>query len=79
MAHETIECTLLLGVDYLDFGEYAVAEQAGGRSACAISVGMDARTRSSAFKGDHEVPNEDAVLVIDDTAAVGCCHVVDGL
>jgi len=66
MAHETIECTLLLGVDYLDFGEYAVADQADGRSACAISVGMDARTRSSAFKGDHEVPNEDAVLVIDE-------------
>lgn len=66
MTDQAIDCTLLLGKDHVVFGEYAITAQAGGRTAAAISVGMDAFTRARAFKGDVDAPNEDAVLTLDE-------------
>ena len=52
----------LLGRAYAVFDQLTVCTQHAGRSAAAISPGGEhARIR----KGDLEVPNEDAVLVID--------------
>src|SRR5262245_56865682 len=60
------EATMLLGRDHGAFGALTLHAQAGGRTACAISVGSDAPDGVRIFKGDLEIPNEDAVLVVDE-------------
>lgn len=60
------EVTKLLGIDHGTIGDLVVQPQAGGRTACAISVGADGPDGVRIFKGDLEVPNEDAVGAIDE-------------
>lgn len=60
------EQLLLLGSDHATWGEYSLATTAGGRSAGALSVGVDPTSPSMASKGDRTYPNEDAVLVIEE-------------
>lgn len=60
------ETSLLLGRDYPVFGSYELRVQADQRSACAITVGSDPDTPARLTKGDPTVPNEDAVLLIDE-------------
>lgn len=58
--------TMMRGIDHAGLGEYALELQAGARTALAISVGNDAASMAQIFKGDPDVPNEDAVLAIDE-------------
>lgn len=58
------ELTLLLGRDNPAFDTYATRVQRGGATACTISAGSS----SASPKGQLEVPNEDALLVVDEGA-----------
>ena len=60
------EVTKLLGIDHGTIGDLVVQPQAGGRTACAISVGADGHDGVRIFKGDLPVPNEDAAGAIDE-------------
>lgn len=57
---------VLLGKDHSDYGAYHLA--AAGASIGVLSVGGDRRSPSRQFKGDAAVPNEDALLILDDGA-----------
>lgn len=59
-----MQSSLLLGQDHVDYATVhtvAVGEQTGA----SISVGADQRSPSLRFKGSTDVPNEDALCVID--------------
>lgn len=56
---------LLLGADELRYGQYELRSTPSGDVACCLSVGSDRASPSLEHKGSAEVPNEDAVLVID--------------
>ena len=60
------ESTKLLGLDHGTIGDLTGRTQAGGRTALAISAGADGPNGVRIFKGDLEVPNEDATGAIDD-------------
>ncbi|MDA1194266.1 MAG: protein phosphatase 2C domain-containing protein [Planctomycetota bacterium] len=55
---------LLLGQDEARYGAFRSETLDGGRVACCLSVGADPETPAGAFKGNPDVPNEDALLVI---------------
>ena len=57
------ELTLLLGRDNPALDTYTARVQRGGSTAAAISAGS-----SPSLKGQLEVPNEDALLVVDEGA-----------
>lgn len=58
-----IEQCLLLGQDYITYGNIGVCEL-DEKTACAISVGSDKLSPSLANKGNKLFPNEDAVLML---------------
>lgn len=60
------ELTLLLGADHPAFGVVETRGQAAGRSALAISAGAAGPDGAEARKQGVAVPNEDAVLVVDE-------------
>jgi len=60
---ETIQ---LLGEHHPRFGDLRVEDQAGGRTAAAISAGSDGPYGAAIFKADLHVPNEDACGAVDD-------------
>ncbi len=58
--------TLLLGIDEKEYGHFQIESQGEGRTACVLSVGSDPWTPARVHKARPEVPNEDALLVIDE-------------
>jgi hypothetical protein len=60
--HDT---TLLLGEDHATWGEFTLVDAGAGRSAVAISVGMDPIAPSMQSKGSRMYPNEDGVLLVE--------------
>ena len=60
------ELTMLLGADHPAFGAVEMRVQAEGRSALAISAGAAGPSGAEARKQGVAVPNEDAVLVVDE-------------
>ncbi len=60
------EETLLLGIDHCEYGKYQLESQADARTACSISCGSDPESESRLHKGRADVPNEDALLAIDE-------------
>lgn len=56
----------LLGEHHLEWGLHAVKTTRGARSAAAISIGSDPDSPSMKSKGDPELANEDAALVLED-------------
>lgn len=61
---------LLLGRDYCAYGAMTAVE-VGGHTAAAMSVGSDPASPSHVYKADPDVPNEDALCVIETTAWSG--------
>lgn len=57
--------TLLLGRDHIEYGVYECVELTGGRLAAAMSAGADPASPSMRTKGNVDVPNEDALLVVE--------------
>ena len=66
MAPSARELTLLLGADHPAFGAVEMRVQAEGRTAVAISAGGAGPSGAEARKQGVAVPNEDAVLVVDE-------------
>lgn len=60
---------LLLGKDELRYGEYRLETSTETDVVCTLSVGATPDTPASAAKGDPALPNEDALLVVDDGVA----------
>lgn len=57
---------LLLGITENEYGQFTQETQARDRSSCTLSVGSDPFTPSRIHKARHDVPNEDALLLIDE-------------
>jgi len=56
----------LMGKDHSIFGEYVCSSLMTATTTAGISAGSTIRSPSMQFKGDSEVPNEDALLAYDD-------------
>jgi Protein phosphatase 2C len=61
------EQTLLLGESYPEYHEVELRIQRGGKSACALTVGSDPLSPSLRHKGRADIPNEDGLLLIDES------------
>lgn len=61
-----MEQLMLLGADHGVFGDLEVRATQDARMAIALSVGSDAADGARIFKGDLEIPNEDAVLALSE-------------
>jgi len=59
------EHALVLGIDHPEYDRVAIEVLRGGATACAISAGSDPESPSLQFKGDRNIPNEDALLAIE--------------
>jgi len=57
---------LLLGESEGRYGEYRLERLPSGQTACSLSVGSDVRSPALAHKGNPGVPNEDALLVVEE-------------
>ncbi len=55
---------LLLGQNFCDYGSFT-SSRVGDRAAVSISVGADPNSPSAQFKDDPDVPNEDALSIIE--------------
>lgn len=55
---------LLLGRDHGDYGRYELRRPTPD-TACALTVGADPASPSRAYKGDLAIPNEDALLLVE--------------
>ena len=59
------DSVLLLGQRHPEFGTFT-AHRAGSRTAVVISAGAGGETPALRAKGDPTIPNEDALLAVDD-------------
>jgi hypothetical protein len=59
---------LLLGKDHCEYGSLSTVT-VGEHSAAAISVGTDQQSPSNRFKTNSEIPNEDALCVLETDGA----------
>jgi len=57
---------LLLGITENEYGQFTQKTQARNRSSCTLSVGSDPLSPARIYKARHDVPNEDALLLIDE-------------
>lgn len=57
---------LLLGEDEARYGAFRLEVLPSAQVACALSVGADPKSPALLSKGEANVPNEDALLVVED-------------